>query len=259
MCILLFAYDVHANYSLVVAANRDEFYQRPTSSAQFWSDAEEIFAGRDLQAGGTWLGISKTGRFAGLTNIREQPQIPTKSSLSRGLLVSTYLRETISPKAYLEAIYPTMMDYPGFNLLVGDHQELWYLANRGQAPPQRLGPGIYGLSNHLLNSPWPKVTWGRETLKSLLDTPMHSEKIFAMLGRAEYFADDQLPDTGVGLAHERMLSPLFIQSKLYGTCCSTLITADRTGVVQFYERDTNPLHPPSLDVNVQFMVQPYGL
>lgn len=219
MCLIAFAWQCHPDYPLLVAANRDEFYKRPAAPARFWAGAPAVLAGRDLVAGGTWMGVTRSGRFAALTNYRD-PRAP-KGELSRGLLVSEYLQSEQPPLAYASAVAAAGGRYAGFSLLLGQGDELVVVGNRGTAP-QRLTPGIYALSNHLLNTPWPKVERARQGLQALLLRP-DVEGLLTLLAEAEAAPEAQLPDTGVGAAMERMLSPLFIRSAEYGTRASTVL------------------------------------
>jgi uncharacterized protein with NRDE domain len=235
MCLLLFAWKMRADYPLILAANRDEFYERPTAAADFWEDVPELLAGRDLKEGGTWLGITRSGRLAALTNYRD-PVSWKKAAPSRGHLGTGYLLGKEKAQTYLNRIAPEANRYNGFNLLVGDLSGLFYFSNRGiQAP---LAPGIYGLSNSLLDVPWPKVALGKERLGDLLDKKVRptSEAVFNLLSDRSIPPDDQLPETGVGLEWERILSPLFIQSPSYGTRSSTVLFVNREGGATFSER-----------------------
>jgi uncharacterized protein with NRDE domain len=224
MCLILFGYHSHPRFRLVLAANRDEFYTRPTDPADFWEDAPEVLAGRDRSAGGTWLGVTRGGRFAALTNIREpgrqQPQAP-----SRGALVADYLRGSLPPGDYLHALRTEDERYNGFNLLAGDQSGLWYYSNRADRSPRRLEPGLYGLSNALLNTPWPKVERGRRGLAAILTDPSgpHPETLLDLLADRSIPPDQDLPDTGVGLERERLLAPLFIDGETYGTRSSSVL------------------------------------
>ena len=247
MCTLLFAWQVDPARPLVVAANRDEFYARPAERASFWQDAPQVLAGRDLQAGGTWLGVTREGRFAALTNVREPGRPAPPHAPSRGQLVADFLRGDSAPEHYLGGLRPA--DYAGFNLVVGfigfigDRASLWYLSNRA-GPARRLGPGVYGVANAALDSPWPKVTRGRERLAALVaGGEPGTRTLLDLLADPTPAADAELPDTGVGLALERMLSPLFIASPVYGTCCSTALAIHRDGALEFCERTQNPLAP----------------
>ncbi len=229
MCLILFAYGIHPEYPLLVAANRDEFYDRPSASVHRWSDAPHVIAGRDLLKLGTWLGISDRGRFAGLTNYRD-PLEQSEGKRSRGELVANFLTGDDTPQAYMEHIHKHAEDYPGYNLLAGDRHELYYYSNISQQP-QRLERGIYGISNHLLNTSWPKVERGKDGLQKLLESPLAEEieplgdALYHLLQLADRPADELLPATGVPLEWERVLSSIFIRSEAsrYGTRSSTVV------------------------------------
>jgi uncharacterized protein with NRDE domain len=235
MCLILFAYKVHPVYKLIVAANRDEFYKRPTAPAQFWEDHPEILAGRDLEKMGTWMGVTRTGRFAALTNYRNPKEI-SEGKRSRGELVADALLHKGNVKDYMKPLIEKKDLYPGYNLLVGDKDELYYFSNIGQEL-KKLEPGIYGVSNHLLNTEWPKVQKGREQLAKVMNGNQDRmiEELFTLLQSADPAPDDMLPKTGVTLEMERMLSPLFISSEHYGTRSSTVMLMEENGV-QYMER-----------------------
>ena len=243
MCLVLIAYKVHPRYPLILAANRDEFYDRPTATASYWEEAPELFAGRDLVHRGTWLGVTRGGRCAALTNYRE-PHAARQDAPSRGGLVSGFLRSEVGPKDYLARLQGKAAAYNGFNLLLGDPDGLYCYSNKsGQAV--RLSPGIHGLSNHLLDTPWPKVVRGRDTLSELAQRGDFSrEELFAILGDRSQAPDGELPDTGVGLELERLLSSIFIVSERYGTRSSTVLLIDADRRVSFVERsfDGGPAH-----------------
>ena len=233
---MLFSYDSHPRYRLVLLANRDEFYRRPTAPLDFWEDAPHILAGRDLQARGTWLGVTRGGKVAGVTNYRD-PATYIEDGLSRGALVADYLKSDRQPADYLDRISRLDDRINGYNLIVGDGSELWYRSNRGEGASM-LTAGLYGLSNHLINSPWPKVRNGMAALSDLLrqNSSPELEDFFGLLSDPTPFPDDSLPDTGVGLQMERMLSPIFIASPGYGTRSSTVVLIDRDGQATIAER-----------------------
>jgi uncharacterized protein with NRDE domain len=235
MCLIAFAYKTHPRYSLVVAANRDEFYRRPTAPVDFWPECPCVLAGRDLEQGGTWLGVSRDGRFAALTNYRD-PAANRPDARSRGELVRDYLCGSMSPQEYLERVKASGGDYNGFNLLVGDAGGLWYYSNRTDVVAA-VAPGVHGLSNHLLDTPWPKVAKAKAGLAACLAGPDDAlaTGLFALLADAEPAPDGALPDTGVGLAWERTLSPVFIASADYGTRSSTVVLLGGGGT-RFAER-----------------------
>ncbi|MBS8262840.1 NRDE family protein [Mesobacillus boroniphilus] len=223
MCLILFAYKAHPKYKLIVAANRDEAYARETAPANFWEEAPELLAGRDLEKMGTWMGVTTSGKFAALTNYRD-PSEQTIEKRTRGELVADFLKGTVNPQAYLMEMANRSQEYPGYNLLAGNLEELYYFSNRG-GPMQKIEPGIYGVSNHLLNTAWPKVERGKEGLASIISED-HSDlvdRLFAHLENADPAPDHLLPSTGVSLEWERLLSPMFIKSEGYGTRSSTVI------------------------------------
>lgn len=236
MCLIVFAYRLHPDYPLIYAGNRDEFYERPTVAAGFWEDAPHVLAGRDLRSQGTWLGTTRSGRWAAVTNYRD-PRDPHEGTNSRGQLVSAYLLGETPPERYLADLHRAQTAYPGYNLLAGDPAQLYWYSNRGPAPV-RLEPGLYGLSNHLLNSPWPKVTGAKRELDRLLRAGRATdpEALFALLADTSRPPDEDLPETGVPLEWERTLSSRFIRSATYGTRCSTLMLLRRDGRLDFLER-----------------------
>jgi uncharacterized protein with NRDE domain len=223
-----------------VAANRDEFYARPTAPAAWWSDAPGVLAGRDLQEGGTWMGVTRAGRFAAITNYREMT--PPRTAPSRGDLVADFLRGGMESRAYADDVAARGAAYNGFNLLVGDEHGVFYVSNRAEGV-HRLQPGVYGLSNALLDTPWPKVQRARAAMQSALSSPEADgweSGLWEMLGDRVLAADDHLPDTGVGADRERLLSAPFISSDVYGTRASTVLTIGRDGEVTFVERTVTP-------------------
>ena len=241
MCLILFAYGMDSDHPLILGANRDEFYERPTSPLSWWEDHPHILAGRDLRGGGggggggTWMGMTKEGRWSGITNFRDpsglKPQAP-----SRGELVTDFLCSRESPQTYLEDVRQRADAYNGFNLIIGDSTGLFYYSNY-QHDIRRLSPGIYGLSNRFINSPWPKVERGTAALAKLIGKgQVDDESIFTLLADQWHPPDHLLPDTGVGMEWERTLSPLFIHSEGYGTRSSSVIRMEKTGRIQFAER-----------------------
>jgi uncharacterized protein with NRDE domain len=236
MCLIAFAYQQHPKYRLIVAANRDEFYRRPTLPAAYWPDNPQVLGGRDVEKGGTWMGITKQGRFAALTNFRD-PASMRSDARSRGELVSEYLCGTSDPVEYLTQVQKVSGNYNGFNLLVGDAEGLYYYSNRTEKY-QKLGPGIYCVSNHLLDTPWPKVAKAKQYLQQSIKSPGNglAEDILSWLTDGEAVPDEYLPDTGVGLTWERMLSPIFIAGEEYGTRASTVLLQGYDGQVAFREK-----------------------
>ncbi|MGA3206771.1 MAG: NRDE family protein [Syntrophales bacterium] len=235
MCLIILSYKVHDRYPLILAANRDEFYERPSAPVSLWEDAVGVIAGKDLQRGGTWLGIRKTGCLAMLTNYRE-PTHFGRNAPSRGWLVRDFLVGEEDPESYIGTITAKKDQYNGFSMIIGDLNRLFYFSNRGEM--RELSPGLYGLSNRVLDTPWPKTERGKKAMKLLLtrkDDP-GPEDIFAILKDRSKPDDNELPDTGVGLEWERILSSIFITSPIYGTRSSSVIMIDRKNHVMFIER-----------------------
>jgi uncharacterized protein with NRDE domain len=233
MCLILFAWQAHPDYPLVLAANRDEFYRRPSLALAQWDDAPGVFGGRDVQAGGGWLACCADGRFAAVTNVRQGVAVQTGVK-SRGRLVADYLRGKLSSAEFATTVVGG--EYDGFNLLLGDQRELYYLSNRNGVAVQPLPPGIYGLSNHRLDTAWPKVVRAKAAFTAALPTLPDGEAFFRVLGDRAIAADADLPATGVTLALERMLSAVFIASADYGTRASTLLRAQRGEQMVMTER-----------------------
>lgn len=235
MCLINFQLNSHSKYKLVMAANRDEEYSRPTEAAHFWNDHSDLLGGRDLRGMGTWLGITKDGRFSALTNVRNTKELLSTHSKSRGHLVRDFLTGDERPEEYLEKVAEEGGDYAGFNLLVGNGDGLYYMNNYDKEI-LRVEDGVHGLSNHHLDTPWPKVVKGRNGLKSVVENhDADIEALFRLL-RDEETTDSGLPDTGLSKELERNLSPLFINMDKYGTRCSTVILIDQSDNVTFVER-----------------------
>ncbi len=231
MCLILVAWQMHPEYPLVVAANRDEFYARPTAEADHWPEDPRIVGGRDLEAGGTWLALREDGRFAAVTNVREAE--PAQGERSRGHLPADFLRGEQDPGAYAAAIDGGR--FAGFNLLLADPHALWYGSNRGGAA-RELGPGVYGLSNHLLDTPWPKLVSAKARFAGSLASLPAMGGLFALLADTEIVPDQGLPRSGVPLEWERLLSAIFVKSERYGTRASTVLTRSRNGAFRLEER-----------------------
>lgn len=237
MCVIFFAYQKHPAYPLILLANRDEFYNRPTESAKNWEDYPDILAGRDLIGGGTWLGINKSGKFAAVTNYRD-PNAPP-GTRSRGDLTAEFLKTNESAEDYLAKIHQSAAEFAGFNLLLGEinseRNELFYYSNQiGKI--QRLGSGIYGLSNHLLDTPWRKVEKGKQFLTENIAQGFSKEDCFLSLADETFAEDEDLPDTGIGYEREKLLSAIFIKTPVYGTRCSTVLTVNNELDFDFEER-----------------------
>ncbi|MUK88862.1 hypothetical protein GMD78_10705 [Ornithinibacillus sp. L9] len=237
MCLINFQFHEHPAYKLIVAANRDEFYNRPTAQATFWEDHPNILAGRDLLQMGTWLGITKQGKFAALTNYRDPAHMGV-GKRSRGEIVSNYLASHTLPSDYLQDIQDKKDHYIGFNVLVGNLDQLYYYNNIEDEIKEIERGQTYGLSNHFLNTPWPKVIKGKNNLQQYVKNKkeLSIDELFHILMDAEEAKDEELPDTGVGSKLERKLSPLFIDMPDYGTRCSTILLVNQDNQVTFVER-----------------------
>lgn len=238
MCLLVVAWKHHPRHRLVVAANRDEFHERPSAPLGWWSDDARVLAGRDLRSGGTWMGVSRTGRFAIVTNHRDLERPPAPDAPSRGELVSGFLTGTDSPRDYLDRLGQRAAAYAGFNLLVGDVDELHYLTNRdGDTASRALEPGIYGLSNHVLDAPWPKLLRTRRRFAELVARPaIETDGLFEMLADRRTADDEEIPDTGLPADWERALSAPFVVHGRYGTRSSTVLLAEHHGRTVVIER-----------------------
>jgi uncharacterized protein with NRDE domain len=235
MCLIFIGLKTHPKYKLIIAANRDEFYNRPTQAARFWEEHPQLLAGRDLEAGGTWLGVTRTGKVSMVTNYRDPKNIDP-SARSRGELVTDYLLGPVSPGLYLQDVSRKARNYNGFNLLAGSCEEMFYFSNY-ENKIRHLTQGLFGLSNHLLETPWPKVVRGKQKMHGLLQREDFSpDDVFRILNDGSIAPDDQLPDTGVGITRERALSAMFIKSPGYGTRSSTVILADYEDNIAFTER-----------------------
>ena len=246
MCLIVFSWQVISNQPLIAVANRDEYYSRPSAPVAWWIDFPQVYAPRDLHGGGTWMGIAKLDypghKFAAITNVRDGSEL-INNAPSRGQLVADFLTGTVPVESYIGKIAETITHYNGFNLLVGEisekTQELCWISNRNLDTPrngQLLTPGIYGLSNGALDSPWPKVSKTKAELASLLCQHAPQEAYFEMLSNTLPPPDHRLPDTGVSLEMERLLSSTCIQSEYYGTRSSSLLKLNSQFDMHYEER-----------------------
>jgi uncharacterized protein with NRDE domain len=242
MCLLVIAWQAHPRYRLVVAANRDEFHERPAAPLAKWPLPDDILAGRDLRAGGTWLGLDRQRRFGVITNFREL-QRPHPDAPSRGALIPDYLRGTAGADAFLARLKPEASRFSGFNLLLTDGDSLWYASNRAEEFAHPLPPGVYGLSNEFLDTPWPKLRRVRRRFDAWLDDPANgaASGLFALLDdRATATADEELPETGIPVEWERVLSAPFVLHPDYGTRASTVLLLEPSGAGYLAERRFDP-------------------
>jgi len=236
MCLMLIAYNRHPVYRIILASNRDEFYCRPSEALAVRGPEKDMLCGLDLDGGGTWLAAHSSGRIAALTNVREPDRMATDAP-SRGLLVTGCVLSDQPLRQHLGALMQQAGAYNGFNLIAADESDLYYCSNRTGAV-RELPAGLYGLSNHRLDTPWPKLTRAKDMFKEVLSSPgkLDIEALFSILRDDHRPPDDLLPDTGVGRAWERILSPIFIHSDIYGTRTSSLILLGRDGRLRFIER-----------------------
>lgn len=234
MCLIVFAYKAHPKYKLILAANRDEFYARPTKAAKWWEDHTSVLGGRDLKAKGTWMGVDKKGRFATVTNYRDVSNI-REEARSRGDLPVNFLLGNQSSAEYASKVFKEGSQYNGFNMLTLDN-EMSHVSNYGEKV-NVLTPGVYGLSNALLNTPWPKVELAKTLFKTQLDQSIELESLIELMQNKEVAADHLLPPTGLPIEMERAVSAMCIRTENYGTCCSTAITIDYDGNVNFMEKN----------------------
>ncbi|CCK81665.1 NRDE family protein [Desulfobacula toluolica] len=238
MCLILFGYKVSNKYPLIFAANRDEFYQRPTAPMHLWKNTPAILAGKDLEQGGTWFGVHKNGTFAALTNYRDPSSIRPDAP-SRGEIIVDFLKSKKPPETHFNHLKEKQNPYNGFNLLFGSKDDIFWFSNLKNTI-EKIAPGIHGLSNRFLDTPWPKVESGKKALQDIICGTITFESLFSILTDQSIPDDDQLPQTGVGLEWERMLSSLFIHSDTYGTRSSTVMLMDQNGTIEITERTYDP-------------------
>ncbi len=248
MCIVYFAKDLHPDYPVIAAFNRDEDYNREAAQADFWKDAPLVLAGRDFSSSGTWGGVSKKGRFGFLTNYRN-PKLVKAHAKSRGELVSEFLKGSTSASEYLrKVVQPRQDEFNPFNLLIGDRNETCYYSNVTNEI-QTLTKGFYGLSNHLLNTDWMKVRIGRAWFESYLKQQRKPapEDFTELLLNSVQAPDEALPDTGIDRKIEKLISPIFIQMPGYGTRVSSVLLISSTGQIDFLEKT----HVPKVNESIR--------
>ena len=254
MCLAVLALRCIPGLPVLIAANRDEFHARPTTPAAPWAgDGPAVYAGRDLRAGGTWMGASEAGRYALVTNYRE-PGRHADDAPSRGALVENWLRGSDSPATFMARLHAEGERYNGFNLIVGEASGAWYYGNRGEAPHE-LGDGVHAVSNHLLDTPWPKLTRTRQAFERFLrhlPEPIEPGSLYALLHDTEPAGDEELPATGLPLARERLLSSPFIISPDYGTRSSTVLAMHADGRAELHERRFDAQGGTAGEVSLRF-------
>lgn len=258
MCLIIFAHQADPDLPLVVAANRDEFFGRPTRTAQFWTSDDsqsQILAGKDLQAGGTWLGMSRGGRFAAVTNIRD-PSLAEGKPRSRGELTLQFLQGSQSAAEYADSLRASFDQFAGYNLLISDGLQFYYV-NNFEAICRELEPGVYGVSNGVLDNDWPKVLLGKEKLEKLMSkgASLATDDLIRMMHDREQAPEGELPDTGISKELERKLSSAFIagDDRGYGTLCSTAVIQDKDGQIQFTEQNYTASGEPGENPRFNFI------
>lgn len=254
MCLIIFAYNCHPFYRLILAANRDEYFHRPTESVHFWESHPWVLAGRDLQMLGTWMGITRSGRYAALTNFRG-PDLQIRNAESRGKLVSDFLCMSETPINYLQEVVKNRADYNPFNLLVGDSSRLMYYCQQ-TSEIRELAAGVYGLCNHVIDTSWPKVLKGKQAFTNYIDsrTLIESQALFGILADDEKALDDELPETGVTYELEKLLSPIFVQGADYGTRSSTVLLIDYNNHVTYKEKSFYQGQRSPVEVHYEFEI-----
>ena len=254
MCLILFSYNSHPHYKLILASNRDEFYERPTKQLCKWGKNEKILAGQDMMNKGTWLGVGADWKISAITNYRDLSNVK-ENAPSRGPLVSNFLENTDLPLKYLKKISKSAFIYNGYNLIVGDKNGMYYFSNI-ENKIEKIEPGVHGLSNRFLNTPWPKVENGKKEFEQIIgeDKEIPTDEIFKLLSSINQPPDNELPNTGVGIEWERILAPIFIKTEAYGTRASSIITVDKNDQITFIEKtylktDSGELKTKTVTVN----------
>jgi uncharacterized protein with NRDE domain len=241
MCLITFAYQSHPKYDLILAGNRDEFYGRPTRKAQFWDKEGQpnILAGKDLEGGGTWLGLHENGQWGALTNYRD-PAIKKEDPPTRGELVLDYLKKGKTAMNYLAEVSKKAKKYNGFNLLLWDQHGFYHYSNQNKKV-SRIKPGIHGVSNALLDTSWPKLDSAKSQMEDIIHAKkFDKEQLFELLLDETKAADDELPLTGIPKDLEKAVSSIFIKTEQYGSRCSTVLLIDKEGNIDFTERRFEP-------------------
>ncbi len=258
MCLIFLSFNQHPDYPLIIAANRDEFYDRPATPIGLWPDYKNVLAGKDLTGGGTWLGVTKSGYFAMLTNYRDMSSIKANAP-TRGKLVLDYLAGEFDAATYLKALDASANLYNGYNIILGTLDDPWYYSNQNHEL-FRLGTGLYGLSNALLDTKWPKVASGKERFKQIIaETALDFEAIFSLMFDKTLAPDDQLPETGIGFEKEKLLSSRFIEMPGYGTRNTTVLVKDKHNNVQVVERTYTSADASTSEVKFDFAINSKGI
>lgn len=255
MCLILIGVEAHPRFPLVIAANRDEFYDRPAAGAAFWPEQPNILAGRDLKAGGTWFAVDRQGRVAAVTNVHRATP-PETDRPSRGELPIRFLRQSLNAQAFVAALRTEARAYAGFNLLLGDETGFWIYSNQDELL-RRLDPGIHGLSNGLPETRWPKVSRGTALLRDCLNDAraVAPDLLLDLMTDRQVAADEALPERGVAIALERAMAPMFIVSDRYGTRCTTLYLRE-PGQALFIERSYRPGEAGAIDARLEYDLLP---
>ncbi len=253
MCIIAFSLNEHPDYKLIIAANRDEFFERPSTYAGWWEDQPGIYGGRDLQAGGTWLGMTKSGKIAAVTNFRDPSNIRPDAK-TRGTLALDYLKGETDAKSYLEALAKAADDYNGFNLLLFENDRAYHFSNYEHQLNEIAG-GVHTLSNALLNTPWPKVTKLQKRFSQTIKEAFEADDLLGVLEDDAQAPDELLPSTGIPYEWEKAISSICIKTENYGTCCSTIITVDHSNCVRFTERSFPVGNRSDRTVSKEFIIE----
>jgi len=254
MCLIVFAKDIHKDYPLIVAANRDEFYKRKSMKAAFWEDAPGVLAGRDMQAGGTWMGVHENGKFSAITNYRD-PYNEKANAPTRGVLPLNYLKGELGPLGYLKKLQQGKgKEYNGFNLLTANQHGMFHYCNVNNKI-SRIDEGIHALSNAFLDTPWPKVKLAKEKLKDVIESSFDVTSLLDMMYDVRKASNNELPKTGVTLKLERELSPMFIKTPEYGTSSSSVVLIGKDQRVIFAERIYNPVTGICKEQKIEFDIK----
>ncbi len=234
MCLIVLGRNIHPKYKLILVANRDEFYERPTQIAHQWEGPLKLLAGKDLEAGGTWIGINRVGHLAAVTNYRD-PISYQKNKASRGQIPVNFLSEKMPAETYVEELSKQSGNFNGFNLLALDQESLVHYNNQN-GNPSKLDDGIHAVSNATLNTPWPKVVRAKELFESVIGGNFSHDDLITMMGDDKTADPQDLPDTGIPKDLEEAVSAMCIRTEKYGTCSTTAISLSHDGEVQFTEK-----------------------